>query len=107
MTAATGMKALVGRKMSKKVTFMGEQVTISKLSVSEVMDIQEKAKTINDSDSAGLDLLTTVIRSAVEGAGELSEEDFREFPMDELSKLSNEVMKFSGLGGDSETKAAK
>jgi len=67
----------------------------------EVMEIQEKAKAIEESDSAGLDLLQTVIRSAVEGASDLADEDFQTFPMDELSKLSNEIMKFSGIGSES------
>lgn len=37
---------------------------------------------------------------AVDGGDELSDDDFKEFPMDELSKLSNEIMKFSGIAGD-------
>lgn len=96
----SGIKGLVGRKMTKTVKFMGEDVKISKLSVSEVMSIQEKAKEVEKDDTAGLELLQTVIRSAVEGADDLADEDFQTFPMDELSKLSNEIMKFSGIGAD-------
>ena len=96
----TGFKALIGRKMTKDVKFMGESVKISKLSVAEVLDIQEKAKKLEQDESLGLDVLRTVIRSAVEDAGELSDEDFANFPMDELSKLSAEIMKFSGIGQD-------
>lgn len=96
----SGIKSLVGRKMTKSVKFMGEDVKISKLSVSEVMTIQEKAKDIENNDTAGLELLQTVIRSAVEGAEDLADEDFQTFPMDELSKLSNEIMKFSGIGAE-------
>jgi hypothetical protein len=36
----------------------------------------------------------------VEGGEDLTDEDFETFPMDELSKLSTEVMKFSGIGQD-------
>ncbi len=93
-----GIKGLVGQKMTKTVKFMSGDVKISKLSVSEVMEIQEKAKNIDKDDTAGLDLLKTVIRCAVEGGTDLDDDDFNNFPMDELSKLSNEVMKFSGLG---------
>jgi len=96
----SGIKGLVGKKMTKSVKFMGEDVKISKLSVAEVMNIQEKAKEIEKDESAGLELLQTVIRSAVEGADDLADEDFAAFPMDELSKLSNEIMKFSGIGAE-------
>lgn len=95
-----GIKGLVGKRVSKTVKFMGEDVKISKLSVAEVLDIQEKAKG-NAADTDGLEILRTVIRSAVEDASELSDEDFASFPMDELSKLSNEIMKFSGIGEQS------
>lgn len=92
------IKNLIGKKMSKNVKFMGEDVKISKLSVAEVLDIQEKAKSLSDNDAEGFNVLRSVIRSAVEGADELTDDDFKGFPMDELSKLSNEIMKFSGLG---------
>ena len=52
--------------------------------------------------NAGFDLLKKVIRLSVEGASDLSDQDFDTFPMDELSKLSNEIMRFSGIAsGDS------
>jgi hypothetical protein len=95
-----GIKSLVGKKMSREVKFMGENVTINKLSVAEVMEIQEKAKKLETDDSAGLEVLLSIIRNAVEGAEELSESDFEALPMDELSKLSGEIMKFSGIQGE-------
>lgn len=95
-----GIKGLVGRKMHKTIKFMGEDVKISKLSVAEVMDIQEQARGIDKDEAQGFSVLKKVIRSAVEGADALSDEDFDNFPLDELSKLSAEVMKFSGIGQD-------
>lgn len=95
-----GIKALVGRKMSKDVKFMGENVKISKLSVAEVLEIQERAKNLDSNDQEGFNVLKTVIRASVEGGKELSDEDFDNFPLDELSKLSGEIMKFSGIGQD-------
>lgn len=95
------IKSLVGKKMTKPVKFMGEDVKISKLSVAQVMEIQEKAKSLDGDENEGLNILRTVIRSSVEDAAEISDTDFESFPMDELSKLSNEIMKFSGIdGGD-------
>jgi hypothetical protein len=98
---ATGLKALVGRKMTKKVKFMDSDLLVSKLSVAEVMDIQERAKELGDAEDSGLVLLQLVISSAVEGGKDMSPEDFQTFPMDELTKLSNEIMKFSGIDGSS------
>lgn len=92
-------KDLIGKRMSKQVKFMGEDVKINKLTVAEVMAIQEVAKE-GSGDEEGIKVLKTVIGQAVEGASELTEEDFRNFPMDELSKLSKEILKFSGLGDE-------
>ena len=95
-----GIKGLVGKKMTKTVKFMGEDVKISKLSVLEVREIQDSAKAVETDDNAGFDVLKTVIKTAVEDAENLSDQDFEGFPMDELSKLSTEIMKFSGIGGE-------
>ena len=100
-----GIMSLVGKKMTKKVKFMGEDVVITKLNVSEVLSIQEKAKELEKDDKGedtklGFAVLQTVITSAVEGGEELTEDDFNTFPMDELTKLSNEIMKFSGIGAE-------
>jgi len=96
--ATEGMKGLVGRKMTKTVKFMSEDIKIAKLSVAEVMNIQEKAKGIEKDEAEGFNILKTVIRASVEEARDLADEDFNNFPLDELSKLSNEIMKFSGIG---------
>ena len=96
--AISGIRSLIGKKMTKKVKFMEADVVITKLSVSQVQEIQAKAKNIEKDDNEGFNVLTTVIRSSVEDAAELADEDFRGFPLDELSRLSDEIMKFSGLG---------
>lgn len=94
--------SLVGKKVTKEVTFMNEKVKISKLSVAEVTAIQETAKDLQENAEDGLTVLRQVIRAAVESADELTDADFQTFPLDELSKLSAEIMKFSGLGGVAE-----
>ncbi len=101
MSDEKGIKGLVGRKMTKKVKFTGEDVVISKLSVSQVLEIQSAAKSSEGNESAGFDLLKKVVRMSVEGGDSLTEDDFDTFSMDELSKLSSEIMKFSGIAGDS------
>lgn len=94
------IKGLVGKKMTKTVKFIGEDIKITKLSVAEVLEIQNKAKDSTEDHESGFELLKKVIKMSVEGASELTEEDFDNFPMDELSRLSNEIMKFSGIAGE-------
>ena len=95
---SSAFRQLAAKKMTKTHKFMGEDVKISKLNVAEVLDIQAKAKELEKDESKGFDVLKTVIRASVDGADDLTDEEFEQFPMDELSKLSNEIMKFSGLG---------
>lgn len=79
---------------------MSDEVEIRKMSVKEVMGVQELVKKANKSksDDSQLGLLRDLIRLAVVGAEEISDEDFNSFPIGELSDLSNEVLAFSGLG---------
>jgi hypothetical protein len=98
--ATSGIKGLVGQRMTKEVKFMGSSLKISKLSVDEVVNIQAQAKDAETNEMAGLELLKTVIRAGSEGGADLTDEDFGTFAMDELSKLSGEIMKFSGMGAD-------
>lgn len=98
--ATDGMKSLIGKKMTRNVKFMGEDIKISKLSVSEVLEIQNKAKAIENNEQEGFNVLKVVVRAGAEGGQDLSDDDFNNFPLDELSKLSNEIMKFSGIGSE-------
>jgi hypothetical protein len=93
----SGFKSLVGRRVTKNVKFMGEDVKINKLMVSEVLAIQKKARELDKDDTEGLEIVKLVIRLGAEGASDLSDEDFNNFPIDELGKLSDEIMKHSGL----------
>jgi hypothetical protein len=93
---------MLGKKISKTVTFMGEEVEIKKLSVSEVLTLQKSAnelqKDANDAD--GLKLIVSIITTGVTEAAGMKFEDFKEFPMEELSRLSNEVMVWSGMSAE-------
>jgi hypothetical protein len=95
------MKHLVGKVITKKVPFMGDEVEVRKLTVGTIMDLQkiiQKAEKSKD-DKAQLKLLCDIIKVAVVGAEELTDEDFESFPLSELTELSNHVMRVSGLGG--------
>jgi len=101
---ANSIIAQRGKRMSKDVKFIGEPTTIYKLSTDDVKAIQDLAREVEkrpeDDQEGGLDLLKKVIRAGSEGGEELTDEDFGGFPMEELSLLSGEIMKFSGIGAD-------
>lgn len=91
------MKHLVGKRMMQEVSFMDEKVKIRKLSVQEIMKIQDQTKKVKNGDEVST--LRTMIRLAVEGAEQLSDTDIDSFPLDELSKLGAEIVKYSGMAG--------
>ena len=92
------MLELVGQKMKQKASFVGTKVEITKLSITQVNEIQELVEKQKGDDNANdMDLLIDIIKMSVAEASELSEEDFNSFPLDEVVKLSNEIMKFSGM----------
>jgi hypothetical protein len=92
------IKKIVGRKMQQDYKFCGESVKISKLTVQQVLEIQTVAKDAEKDDTKGYDVLKTVVKFGLENSDELSDDDFSNLPLDELSKLSAAIMKFSGLG---------
>jgi hypothetical protein len=95
------MKHLINKELTEKVPFMGDEVEVRKLTVGTIMDLQkiiQKAEKSKD-DKAQLKLLCDIIKVAVVGAEELTDEDFESFPLSELTELSNHVMRVSGLGG--------
>lgn len=96
---------LVGKKVAKKVKFMDSDIVITKLTGAQVTQIQEmaaenkKAEGVETNDTdANMEILLTVVRMSAEGAADLTAEEFQEFPLDDISKLANEIMKYSGLG---------
>ena len=94
------LKGLVGKRLTKKTKFMNQEIEIRKLSVSEVREIQVAAKAGSEDEESGFDVLKLVIRLGVSGADDLSDQDFDDFPVDELSRISAEIMKFSGMGNE-------
>jgi len=99
------MKHLVGKVITKKVPFMGEEVEIRKLSVNEVLKVQkivQKASKAKGEESQIM-LLQDVIKVAVPEAEGLTSEDFKTFPIGELSELTESILAFAGLSGDSAT----
>ena len=95
---AVGLRGLIGKRVNKTISFMGSELEINKLTVGQVTRIQGMAKEAEKDESKSLDILKEVIRIAVVGAADFTDEEFSEFPIGELTTLSNEIMSFSGLG---------
>lgn len=94
-----GIKNFVNKRVTKQVEFMGDKLEIRKMSLSEVEQIQELSKTIDaKTESGSRQILRVVLNFGVEGAADLSDEEFAGFPIDDLNNLSVEIMNFSGLG---------
>ena len=94
------MRHLVNKKVTQDVNFMGDTVKVKKLSVSEIMKIQQASKEHAEEDQVAT--LRVLIRLAVEGAADLTDEELDSFPLDELSTLGAEIVKYSGMGGTAE-----
>ncbi len=95
------MKHLVGKVITKKFPFMEDEVEVRKLSVKEVFEVQklvQKSAKLKG-EEAQLGLLRDVIKLAVIGAEELSDEDFNSFPIADLSDITENILEFSGIGG--------
>jgi hypothetical protein len=89
------MRHLIGKKLSTEVSFMGETVKVNKLSVAEILKIQESTKKQKAGDEVAV--LRLMVRLAVDGASDLTDAEFDSFPLDELGKLGSEIVKFSGM----------
>lgn len=83
-------------KVVKKSKFMNEDIDLNKLTVAQVLEIQGIAGK-DEGSVDNLKVLSTVIRFGAPELAEFSDEELQDFPLDELTKLSNEIMKYSGL----------
>lgn len=95
------MKHLVGFKQKTvKVPFMEtETVEVKKLTVAQVKDFQSQLESIKEKDSAesGLDIQRTIIRMAVVGAEDLTNEELDSFPLDEIVNLAQRILELAGV----------
>jgi len=90
------MKHLVGKVHTKKIKFLGSDVEIKKLSVEQVLELQEIMK--NPPKGADeLYAVRQVLRAGVVGSEELTDEDFNTFSPVDLNFLAEQVLKLCGL----------
>lgn len=97
----TAIKKLAQKSLKKTVTFMDDKVEIRKLSLRDVTKIQEIAAEVKLQEgtdpNAELALLKSVIQLAVDGADELTDEEFDNFPLGEIADLANEILVYAGV----------
>lgn len=89
------MKQFVGKTSTKKVPFMDGEVEVKDLTVGDAKAIEAKTKEIQKLPEAKqdqLELLRFVMRTAVVGADELTDEELDGFPVQALTKLSEAIM---------------
>jgi hypothetical protein len=95
------MKHLVGKTITEKVPFMGDEVEVKKMTVGEILDMQKLIKSAAKSkkEDAQIGLLRDIIRVAVIDAADITDEEFNSFPISELNSLSEKILELSGIGG--------
>jgi uncharacterized FlaG/YvyC family protein len=106
------MKHLVGFKQKTvKVPFMEtETVEVKKLTVAQVKEFQAQLEEIKEKDSAdsGLAIQRTIIKMAVVGAEDLTDEELDSFPLEEIVNLAQKILELAGVraaeGNDSAKK---
>jgi len=94
------MKHLKGKKITKDIDFMGETVKVKKLSVNEVLSVQAVINKLSKSkdDKAQLAIVRELLRTTVEGAEDMTDDEFNEYPLAELTSLVEKCLEFSGMG---------
>jgi len=89
------IKDLLEKKITKTYKFMGEAIKIAKLTVEQV----EALKDLSTEDKTDdLEVMNYVIKESAEDFVDITDEEFKKFPLDELVAISTSIMEFSGIG---------
>lgn len=100
------MKHLVGKEITKEIEFMDDKVTIRKLPVKEVLAVQDvitKLSKKKDDEKAQIQIIRELLRKTVVGAEEMTDAEFDQFPLGELSELVEAAIAYSGMGAGGES----
>ena len=91
------MKHIKIKDITKNVPFLDQEVQIKQLTVRGVRDLQATLDKYKD-DITGLKTLSAIFKATVVGAEDMKDKDFEDFPIQSLTKLSNEILVYNGLG---------
>ena len=92
------MKHIKIKDITKKVKFLDQDLEIKQLTVKGVKELQTSLNEVKDASLDAVKTLGIIFRSTVVGAEDMKDEDFESFPISELTKLSNDILEFNGLG---------
>lgn len=99
--------AIKGKKPTKNFRFMDQDIPCRKLSYGELAEMQAMAQKAMDEslpqaekDRINAESLIFVIKSTVDDpdVGELTDADWKEIPFDDLNKLTQDILEYSGMG---------
>ena len=97
------MKKLVGRHLTVEVPFMVETVEVKQLSTSEVRELQKIEKGMEKKKEKEQSAVHyEILRLAIVGAKELTDEEFDSFPVAEIGNLYKEIIKAAGMEAQEE-----
>lgn len=98
------MKHLVGKEITEEFDFMGDKVQVRKLTVKEVLKVQKEISALSKAkdETSQLKIVREILRRTVKGAEEMTDEEFDNFPLGELTSLVEKSVGFSGMGGASD-----
>jgi hypothetical protein len=99
------MKKLLGKVKTITVPFMGDEtVEVAQLTVAQVKDFQKEleAAKADEGEDSGVRIQRAIIRMAVVGAKELTDEELDSFPLVELTKLTQKILELAGVTGGGE-----
>jgi len=94
------MRKFVSKLPTKEIDFMGDKITIRKISAGAVKRISMASKNIAEDDEASLQVLLAILNEGVvfdEQDEALTVELLEEFPLDDLNKLSMAIMGYGGV----------
>lgn len=83
--------------ITKKVPFLEQEVEVKQLTVKGVKDLQDSLSH-EDATLNAIKTLGVIFKATVVGAEDMTDEDFEKFPINALTELSSEILKFNGLG---------
>ena len=84
--------------IKKTVKFMNQELEIRQLTVKGVKDLQIALDKNTDATIDAIKTLAIIFKATVVGAEDMIDSDFEKFPIEPLTKLSNEILEFNGLG---------
>jgi hypothetical protein len=84
--------------IKKTVKFMDQDLQIKQLTVKGVKDLQIALDANTDATMDAVKTLAIIFKATVIGAEDMADADFENFPIQPLTELSNEILKFNGLG---------